>query len=265
MIFYLHKKITTALKHKEKQFDQLMNLQGQCFRAQEGRATQRIVLNNEAYFIKQHTGVGFKEIIKNLLQGRLPVISAKNEWQALLKLEKLNIAAPKVLAYGERGCNPAKKESFVLMQALEQTISLETLTANWRSQPPTYVFKMRLIKKVAEIARQLHQHGINHRDLYICHLLLDSEQAKNTSDINLKIFLLDLHRAQIRKRTPMRWLIKDLAALYFSSKNIGLTQRDLLRFIRVYTQQSLATTLTKEHIFWQKVKNRGDKLYRAHG
>ena len=64
-------------------FDQLMSLQGETFRHQKGRLTQRIILGGKSYFIKQHTGVGWKEIIKNLSQGRWPVVSAKNEWQAL--------------------------------------------------------------------------------------------------------------------------------------------------------------------------------------
>jgi hypothetical protein len=43
--------------------------------------------------------------------------------------------------------------------------------------------------------------------------------------------LIDLHRAQLRKKTPRRWVVKDVAGLYFSVMDIGLTQRDLFRFV----------------------------------
>jgi heptose I phosphotransferase len=129
------------------------------------------------------------------------------------------------------------------------------------ASPPVPVFKWALIKEVARITRLLHQHGVNHRDCYICHFLWDK---KSTSKVPV-LYLIDLHRAQIRTITPTRWIIKDLSGLYFSSKNIGLTSRDLLRFIREYRQQPLRETLAKERTFWNKVKQRGDKTYQKHG
>ena len=44
----------------------------------------------------------------------------------------------------------------------------------------------------------------------------------------------------------MRWRNKDLAALYFSALDIGLTRRDKLRFLRSYFQQPLRQTLQEE-------------------
>jgi hypothetical protein len=56
-----------------------------------------------------------------------------------------------------------------------------------------------------------------------------------------------------------------LAGLYFSSKNVGLTSRDILRFMKAYRGQPLREILKKENVFWLKAKKRGDKLYRKHG
>jgi hypothetical protein len=47
--------------------------------------------------------------------------------------------------------------------------------------------------------------------------------------------------------------VKDVAALYFSSMDIGLTARDYLRFKRHYQQQDAQ--------FWQQVEARAQKLY----
>ncbi len=256
---YIRKDIKDFLSSSP-EFEQMMALAGEAFRHQDGRLTQRVNLDNKYYFIKQHDGVGWKEIFKNLLQLRLPVLSAKNEWLALEKLRSLGLNVPVVAAYGLRGTNPAKLKSFVLMEEVAPVISLEDLAKDWLISPPSLRLKRRLIGEVARIARVMHQNGMNHRDFYICHFLLDISHGRANIDADsLKLFLIDLHRAQIRRSTPERWIIKDLAGLYFSGKDIGLTQRDLLYFMKIYSAKSLRELMVSENEFWQKVKVRGCK------
>lgn len=246
-------------------FEQLMALKGEAYRNLEGRLTQRIQLGDRFYFIKQHRGIGWKEIFKNLIQGRLPVTSAKNEWEAIHRLETLGVSVPRVVAFGKRGINPAKQDSFILMEELAPTISLEDLGKEWQKVPPNPVFKRRLIEIVGHIARTLHENGINHRDFYICHFLLDQTLGLDKVEkSSIKLSLIDLHRAQIRRLTPKRWIIKDLVGLYFSSKEIGLTDRDRYRFMKYYRNRSLRKIMDSEWAFWQKVKQRGEQLYREH-
>ena len=234
-----------------------MALRGEQFRNLEGRVTQRIKLGDKTYFIKQHHGIGWKEIIKNLVQLRQPVLGAKNEWKAIEKLRALGVDVPMVAGYGQRGTDPSHMQSFILMEELTPVISLEDLCAGWKKVPPAFAFKRRLIEQVARIARTLHQNGINHRDFYICHFLLDANRQQT-------LYLIDLHRAQIRNAIPERWIVKDLAGLYFSSKECGLTQRDLFRFMQVYREKTLRELIRTENEFWQKVKTRGEQLYRDH-
>lgn len=254
MSLYLHPDLQPFFKGQASVFDQIMRLHGESFRALEGRTTQRVRIGDKDYFIKQHRGIGWKEIFKNLLQGRLPVVSAKNEWQALQKLQSLGVGAPEVVGFGHRGFNPARMESFVIMTAVLPSESLETLCANWRTKPPSFQTKQALIAKVARITRLMHENGINHRDLYLCHYLLHQDE----------LYLIDLHRAQMRQRVPARWRQKDLAGLYFSSKECGLTQRDLYRFMCAYRGKPLMTIFKAEQDDWQKIKDRGEKLYCDH-
>lgn len=260
MYFTLNPDIQTAFPTQHNLFDQIMRLRGKIYRELENRRTQRIILNGQPYFIKQHFGVGWKEIFKNLIQLRLPIISAKNEWLAIQRLHQLNIPTQEIVGYGWRGWNPARRESFIITRELPRFITLEELGKQWQTQAPDFAFKQQLLKQVAYIANNLHNHGINHRDFYICHFLLDLLEHPQ----RLKLYLIDLHRAQIRQHIPQRWQIKDLAGLYFSSKDIGLTSRDLLRFMQYYRQQPLREILNKETDFWLKVKERGDKLYEKH-
>jgi len=257
MILYLNSDL--ELEANALTFNYLMNYQGEVYRHQKNRITQKIEIKGKNYFIKQHHGVGWREVFKNLFSFKLPVTSALQEWLAIKACFKSGIAVPKVAAFGQKGKNPAKLKSFILLQALSPIISLEELTHSWKNQPPKAHFKYMLIKKVASIARTLHQHKISHRDFYLCHFLLAEPYTRDAP-----LYLIDLHRATQHLYIRKRWIIKDLAGLYFSSQNIGLTKRDCLRFIKTYTQQSLKHVLTKKLIFWLKVKKRGEQLYDEH-
>ncbi len=242
-------------------FSVVANLQGEVFRDKEGRRTLRFELGDKSYFLKFHLGVGWLEIIKNLVQLRAPVISAKNEWQAIKFLEQHDIDTMSIAAYGERGQNPAKINSFIITDELTGTMSLEHLGQQWKQTPPTFKTKITLIQKLARIAKNMHENGMNHRDFYLCHFLLDNTFAKhNTIDESTKLFLIDLHRAQIRSTTPLRWIIKDLGSLYFSAADVPLTKRDLFRFIKIYSGGKLRESLTKNSSFWGNVGKRAGKL-----
>ncbi|MBA3661426.1 MAG: lipopolysaccharide core heptose(I) kinase RfaP [Gammaproteobacteria bacterium] len=261
MIFYLKSELAPYFNSAKPLFDQLMACEGELFRDQDGRRTKRIVLGQHTYFIKQHFGVGYKEIFKNILQGRLPILSAKNEWLALQKLQDLQISAPLVVGYGSRGFNPARLESFVLMKAIPDAISLEDLAKHWQERAPLFSAKRLLIKRIASIAAQMHNNGMNHRDFYLCHFLLPQRH----DDLKTApLFLIDLHRAGLRQQCTRRWIIKDLAGLYFSSKDLKLTLRDFFYFIKHYRHTNLRAVLRKEKDFWEEVQQRGDKLYRDH-
>ena len=72
-------------------FDYIMQLDGEMFRDIDNRRTLRFSLGGRRYFLKAHYGVGWKEIIKNLLQFRLPVLGARNEWRAIRRLQELGV------------------------------------------------------------------------------------------------------------------------------------------------------------------------------
>ncbi len=111
---------------------------------------------------------------------------------------------------------------------------------------------------MARLAGTLHGHGLNHRDFYICHLCLDRPRLA-LGDIHL--YLIDLHRLGIRSRIRDTARMKDMAALYFSAMDIGLSRRDCLRFLRHYRNRPLQRILADEGAFWRRVEARAQKLY----
>ncbi|MGH1372425.1 MAG: lipopolysaccharide core heptose(I) kinase RfaP [Cellvibrionaceae bacterium] len=238
-------------------FDEVEFITGEVYRELEGRRTLRFEVAGKGYFLKLHRGVGWKEIVKNLLQFRLPILGAANEKNAVDALTGVGVGTMTVAAFAERGNNPAKQHSFIITEAIEPSISLEDLAIEWRQQPPTTVEKRALLTKVCQMTRAMHDAGVNHRDFYICHFLLKNHEPNVDPDLAL----IDLHRALIHKALPYRWRLKDLASLYYSAFDVPLTERDKLRFIRGYTGLPLRQALEKDRRLWSQVEAKAQALY----
>ena len=253
--------------HGDDLFNQIMTITGKLYRQAPGRQTLRFTQGAKDYFLKIHTGVGWGEIIKNIVYLRAPVVSALNEWHGVHRLQDLDVDTMTVAAYGIEDSNPATKRSFIVTEALPSEISLEDFCRNWQTNPPKTKRDIRLkrwiLNKVIETARVIHENGANHRDFYLCHFLLDMQFDNDQVSTKSKLYLIDLHRMQIRRKTPERWAVKDIAGLYYSSQDIGLTQRDWLRFMRGYKGKPLREILNNDMAFWKKVLKRGNKLYES--
>ena len=260
--YFLRHELEEYWQHVDDIISHVSQLEGEVFRQKEGRRTFRCFINTRPYFIKYHAGVGWKEIIKTLLKFRRPVLGARNEWEAIHCLENAGIATMQLAGYGERGSNPARRQSFVMTDELQNTMSLEHLGQQWRSRPPTFLDKRKLVQRLADISRAMHAAGMNHRDYYLCHFLIDAQYSQdNRIDEQRPLYLIDLHRAQLRQQVPQRWLRKDLAGLYFSALDVPLTQRDLFRFMRHYRQMPLRDILSTEQAFWRRVEQQAQSLY----
>jgi len=234
-------------------------LQGEVYRELEARRTLRTEVAGRGYFVKIHRGIGWAEIFKNWLTAKAPVLGAEQELKAIERLQQNNIATMTAIGFGARGCNPTQQHSFIITEELAPTVSLEDYSINWRTQPPEPRLKWALIKRVAQMVGGMHRAGVNHRDCYICHFLLHTDQPISADSFRLSV--IDLHRAQTREQTPQRWRNKDLAALYFSALDIGLTQRDKLRFLREYFQQPLLEILHDEAVLLAWLESKAAKLY----
>ena len=238
-------------------FQEVEKLEGMVFRAVKSRRTFRFEMNGKSFFAKIHHGVGWMEILKNLIQFKSTITGAGNEYAALIKLKELGIDTMTPCAFGSRGINPANQDSFIITDELTNTVSLEDYCRDWKKNPPVQRLKHALIRKLALVSSKMHANGLNHRDFYICHFLLDitGGPEKLTPD-NLKAYLIDLHRAQLRSKTPRRWIVKDIAGIWFSAMDIGLSKRDVLRFISIY-----AKNMPMDDDFWSDVNNTAKRLY----
>jgi heptose I phosphotransferase len=246
-------------------FHNLQAMEGKVYRDVQGRKTLQFALGGKSYFIKNHFGVGWREIFKNLVQLRLPILGAENEWRAISKLKSLGLATMTSKAYGSRGWNPAKRQSLIVTEDLADTISLEDYCKDWRQNPPGFTLKKKLLNKLASISRTLHQGGVCHRDFYLCHFLMPKNGLDVASEQAFELFIIDLHRALIKSPLRLRWKVKDISGLLYSAMDIGLTQRDLFRFIKIYEDMRLRDALANNGAFWSAAQKRALSMHKKLG
>ncbi|WP_093469703.1 lipopolysaccharide core heptose(I) kinase RfaP [Pseudomonas sp. NFR16] len=247
-----------SLWSEEEAFDRVNALSGEEFRNVAGRRTFRIELANTGYFVKIHRGVGWGEIFKNLVTGKLPVVGATSEFRAATHLKQFGVSTLTVGAFGAKGFSPARTESFLVTEEIAPAVDLEVLTKSWKIEPPSFVFKHSLIGALARLIRDMHEAGVNHRDCYLCHFLLHSDSLSGM----IRLSVIDLHRAQIRQSVTGRWMIKDLAGLAFSALDIGLTQRDYLRFLMMYFESDAGSIFEGRRHELEAIKLRLEKFAR---
>jgi len=260
-MLYLNRDFEEAWRGRDP-FEAAEALEGQVFRSVKSRRTLRFELNGKSYFAKIHRGVGWREILKNLFMLKRPIVGARSEYEAIRKLEELGVATMRVAAFGERGRNPASRQSFIITEDLTQTESLEDFCRDWPRTPPSPRLKWALIDYVADVTRRLHENGVCHRDYYLCHFLLDIGAGRGAVvPERLRASLIDLHRCLQWGRVPRRWVVKDVGGLYFSAMDIGLTRRDLFRFVRAYRGRPLRDILAREQRFWSSVQRTARRLY----
>ena len=270
MLFYLRDDVAAALGGGEATrdaaaFERLWALPGKVYRRTAARRTLRVVLGPSTYFAKLHDGVGWREIFKNLLSFKQPILGATNEYAACRHLAARGVPVPAAVAFGRQGWNPATRRSLVLCEALAEHASLEAVVRGGR--PPSLALRRLLLREVARLTRRLHAAGVNHRDYYLCHLFADLAKLSRGE---VALAVIDLHRAAIRRRVPRRWRCRDLAALLYSADAAAaaagsawtLSRTDRLRFVRDYAARRPAAAIRGERRFWNAVAARAARLQR---
>jgi UDP-glucose:(heptosyl)LPS alpha-1,3-glucosyltransferase len=227
-------------------FAQMMQLQGEYFRNLPQRKTLRVQHQGASYFVKQHFGIGYREILKNLLSMKWPIVGAKTEARAIRTLQSLGIATTPLVGFASQGINPARQQSYLITRDLGQVQDLE----KWLSSKQKASVRQQVITQAIQIVDTLHRHFVYHQDLYLCHFCIDLDTLKQGQ---IKLSLIDLHRCRILSRANRRAALKDMAALMFSAMDAGFSQQDMALFNTHYSAPDAK--------FWQDVQLRAERLY----
>ena len=243
-------------------FDDFMRLEGMVVKsAVRERSTESLDLGGTRIYVKKHFFPGIREILKNLLRLRFPT-GALNEWRALLAFHAHNIPTMIPICAGSKPFLwRIEKESFLLTDDLGDTTRLNDFFKENSATPcrgKLLEKKRGILKNLADITRKMHNAGINHRDYYLCHILLDSKE---------KLYVIDLHRVDVGDSIGKRWMVKDLAALLFSSLEVPVTHGQRLAFYKRYMQISRLSADDKTLIRLivkkcNKIARHTEKMYR---
>ncbi len=220
-------------KNNLSDLDSLMKFKGGIpVKEKKSRSVVRIDLEEgiitRTFYLKQHFRPG-KEMIKSILPWSKKE-DARNEWENMLLLDSLGFCTMIPVVFGSRERFGIPYYSLTLSESIYDTEKLETYLPG-RFSPPLsrekVIEKRSLINKLATLARDFHNKGLNHQDFYLGHLLI--RQADE------KIFIVDLQRIHRSRTISTRDRIKDLAQLCYSAGRLGILSRtDFIRFAHSY-------------------------------
>jgi heptose I phosphotransferase len=228
--------------------DAIMAFQGgRSYRRVAGRSTVRVELadprgGTRALYIKRYTRVPPTEQLRRALSLNPPVSLAYREFGSLRRVMDAGIAAMRWAAVGEAIARGGRAEhSYFITEevggATPADVYGERTFAGHRS-PAATAAKRRLVRQIARLARKFHDARLTHRDFYLCHILVRPMEGAEPV-----LHLIDLQRVVHHKRgVRSRWIVKDLAALWFSSQPSPATslrspvfaRTDAVRFAREY-------------------------------
>lgn len=194
-------------------------------------------------FVKRFHAPPLGEQVRRWLTGDPNHGTAWTEWTWLHRLAQAGILAPQPLAYGEQLLGIWERKSALMMAAVPGA-SLERWCDEHRTRLPRP-----LRDAVAETVARLHALGVVHRDLYLAHIFCDDPHAAAP-----RVWLIDLQRALGMGWRRRRWIVKDLAALNYSTPEWAATPRDRLRWFQAYLKRRRLTREDRIMARWILVK-----------
>jgi heptose I phosphotransferase len=91
-----------------------------------------------------------------------------------------------------------------------------------------------LLGPTAELAARLHNEGLHHRDLYLCHFFV--RLPKDGAGPELRLIDAARVRALPRFLTRRRWIVKDLGQFWYSTQGLAVTEEQRERWLARYAE-----------------------------
>jgi len=215
----------------------LMNFRGGSLSKEQGpRSVTRFSLPDEggekAFFLKRHRHAPFREQIREFFRYGRFLSGGRREWENIWRIRRVGIPTVDPVGFGERREWGREVESFLISLELREAYRLTEFIPKHLSPPlnsSLLLRKRQLLRKLALLARRMHEAGLFHRDFYLGHLFV-----KDREEGEMELYLIDLQRVFRPRWRIERWRIKDLASLNFSAPRGWVTAADRLRFYKQY-------------------------------
>ena len=148
------------------------------------------------------------------------------EWAWMGRMVRDHIACVQPMAFGQELVGGRERRSAILTKAVPGK-SLEAWMSEWSEADQPVI--RGLIDPVAGLVARLHNAGYIHRDLYLSHVFYDP-----TAGLERSLHLIDLQRVRRPRLRLRRWIVKDLAALNYSTPARLVSRADRLRWLKRY-------------------------------
>ncbi len=209
---------------------------------------------NRTLFLKRYDQPPVKTQLINWFNGRRRQSCGTMEWNSIEELERNGIGAPRVIAHGQSWAGLFEKRSFLVTEKIPDAESLADRLPHYfylEDSSDSRHHRRRFIRSLAEFVKLFHGLGFRHRDLYLAHLFQD------TSD---RLFLIDLARAFHPWVLRKRFLIKDLAQIFYSMPAEHFSRSDRLRFYFRY--MDLRTLRKRDKGLIRKIVAKANRMAR---
>jgi hypothetical protein len=236
------------------------------FHAKQGRSIGRWTVTAAdgrklVVYLKRHYKLSRLSGLLSVLFPSKALSPGLQEWEHLAWADKLGLPVPRAVAAGEFVGPGGKLQSFLAVQELAGMLPLHDAIPLAQANLNTSAFtlwKRSLAEEMARLARLIHDKNTFHKDLYLCHFYIHSDDTKRLlEDWRNRVVVIDLHRLSRHRLGGIWWRVKDLAQLLYSSEIDGVTARDRLAFWRAYRGEGRRSLLARfVRMKW--------KLYRSH-
>lgn len=178
-------------------FDAVMNVRdGKAMRSVPGRSTVRLELGSRIVYLKRYEP-GYYSWLGRFFHHD----EAAHEWKMIHALKDAGFSVPAPVSFGRSGAR-----SFVMTEEIPGGVQADHL-----KEPP--------LPAIGKLARQFHDAGFIHKDLYLGHFFVAGDM----------LYLMDLQRACGPGNFSRRWIVKDLAALVHSTERNKWPAEEILR------------------------------------
>lgn len=175
------------------------------------------------FFLKRYDHPPIRIQLANWIDARRRRSCCQTELKPIQALSAHQVGTAKPVAYGQVWGWLFEKQSFLVTEEIADGASLEKrLPACFYAASTAAALHERriFIRQLARFIRRFHDLGYRHRDLYLAHIFCDTKG---------ELYLIDLARAFRPILRRHRFLIKDLAQVFYSMPAQYFSRTDRLR------------------------------------
>jgi heptose I phosphotransferase len=209
---------------------------------------ERIMFNTAGpqavLFLKRYQNIPKSVQLRNWLTRGERISTMTCDLKPAENLRNIGINTPAVVAFGFEWSGLFETRSFIIMEKVPDSVSLEE-----KLPDSFHRDRKNFIESLAAFVRKFHDTGFRHRDLYLCHIFCNSQG---------QFTLIDLNRVFKPLFFSQKYLVKDLAQLYYSAPGKIFTKTDRLRFFLAYLRKNKLSK--KDKIVIKKIKSKAQRM-----